>query len=309
MSLRSVNPYTSYQTMLDLQRAKDQLANLSEQISSGSKLNRLGDDPTGSALVLNFQDSVEKNNAYITQMNSATSFLQTTETTIASVNDSILRLLELAESGIGATTAASRAAIAPEVTGIKANLIALANTQSQGKYIFAGTQTTTVPFASTAAGASYAGDQSTIALNVSAGTSVGTNVPGDTLFFNGSAVAPPTATTGPGSAGDLFAQVTNLITGLNTNNTAMIQTASDNLKVIQGNIDNVRTDVGGRQSTLQALTSNMQSYNLTLQTIQSSYQDVDYPTAITEYSQTQMSQQAALSMLGKSKATLFDYLS
>jgi flagellar hook-associated protein 3 FlgL len=310
MSLRTVNPYTSYQVLLDLQRTKERMSNLSEQIASGSRLNRLSDDPTASALVLNFENSIEQNKAYIQQADSAASFLQTTETVLQSVNDVVTRLLELGARGLGTgITASGRQAIVPEVTGIKTNLVALANTQSQGKYLFAGARTTTVPFASTATGATYAGDHSDISLDVSVSTTVKTNLPGDTVFFNGDASAAPTATTGQGSSGDVFAQVSNLIDGLNTNNTAAIQTAFDNLKTILGNVNAHLAEMGGRQASLQQLTDNVQSYNLSLQTIQSSYQDLDYPTAIMDYTNAQTSQQASLSVLGKSNnLNLFNYL-
>lgn len=310
MSMRSVNPYTSYQVLLDLQRTKDRMANLSEQIASGNRLNRLENDPTASALVLNFDHSIKQNKAYIEQADSAASFLQTTETVLQSVNDSVTRLLELGARALGTgVTAAGRQAIVPEVTGMKTTLLALANTQSQGKYIFAGTQTRTVPFTSTATGATYAGDHNDISVDVSVNTSVKTNLPGDTVFFNGDATAAPTATTGPGSSGDLFAQVSNLIDGLNTNNTAAIQTAFDNLKTILGNVNAQLAEMGGRQASLQQLTDNVESYNLSLQSIQSSYQSLDYPTAIMDYTNAQTSQQASLSVLGKSSSlNLFNYL-
>jgi flagellin-like hook-associated protein FlgL len=97
--------------------------------------------------------------------------------------------------------------------------------------------------------------------------------------------------------------------GLNTNNTATIQAAFDNLNTILGNTLAQITEVGGRQSTLQQLSDNMQGYNLGLQSIQDSYQALDYPTALSDYSQAEIAQQAALSILGKSnKQNLFNYI-
>ncbi len=305
MSLRSVNPYSSYQVLLDLQRTKDQMANLSEQITSGNRLNRLGNDPTASALVLNFQNSIDKNEAYIKQANSAASFLQTTETALTSATDSIIRLLELGTQGAGNTSASGRTALAPEVSGIRDTLLALANTQSQGKYIFAGTNTTTKPFELTPGPPPtwplvYSGNSGDISLDTSSSTSVSTNIPGNMAFFDGA----------QGSNGDLFAQVTNLLTGLNTNDTAMIQGAVANLRnVVLTHMTTLVTDVGGRQASLMQQTDNLETYNLSLQEIQNSYAAVDYPTAISDYTQAETSQQAALSVLGKmNNFSLFNYL-
>ena len=305
MSLRSVNPYSSYQVLLDLQRTKDQMANLSEQITSGNRLNRLGNDPTASALVLNFQNSIDKNEAYIKQANSAASFLQTTETALTSATDSIIRLLELGTQGAGNTSASGRTALAPEVSGIRDTLLALANTQSQGKYIFAGTNTTTKPFELTPGPPPtwplvYSGNSGDISLDTSSSTSVSTNIPGNMAFFDGA----------QGSNGDLFAQVTNLLTGLNTNDTAMIQGAVANLRnVVLTHMTTLVTDVGGRQASLMQQTDNLETYNLSLQEIQNSYAAVDYATAISDYTQAETSQQAALSVLGKmNNFSLFNYL-
>jgi flagellar hook-associated protein 3 FlgL len=308
MSLRAVNPYTSYQMLMDLQRTKDQLANLQEQLASGNRLSRLSDDPTASALVLDFQTSIDQNKTYINQANSATSFLQTTETTLQSVSDAIARLLEIGQQGLSETNSnSSRSSIAQEVDGIKANLLGLANTQAQGKYIFAGTLTTTQPFTSTATGATYAGNEGLVSLDVSMSTSITTNIPGDFAFFGGA--QDPVNHVGATPANDLFLQVTNLSTALKANDTAGIQSAYTNLKTILGNVTNAITDVGGRQAQLQDLTDNLSSYNLSLQTIQGSYQDLDYPTAITDYAQAQTAQQASLSVLAKmNNLNLFNYL-
>jgi flagellar hook-associated protein 3 FlgL len=312
MALRSVNPYTSYQVLMDLQRTKENLATLTEQIASGNRLTKLGDDPTASALVLNFQDSIKQNEAYIKQADSAASFLQSTETTLQSAGDSVVRLQELTVPLLGPTaTASERLAIVTEVTGIRDNLVALANTQSQGKYIFAGTNTTTRPFTLDPAtgNVTYAGDNNAITLDVSASTKVATNIPGDTAFFNGVANVPPTIPPTADSSVDIFVQVNDLLNGLKSNNAAGIQTAYNNLTAIFGKIQGNISDLGGRQSSLTQLKDNTSNYNLSLQSIQDSYQALDYPTASAEYSQAQLSQQASLSILAKSNnLSLFNYL-
>jgi len=302
MTLRSVNPYTSYQVLLDLQRTKDQMASLQEQLASGNRLVRLGDDPTASSLVLDFQNSIEKNKAFIQQADSATSFLSTTETSLASVNEAVTRLLELGQQGLSDITSPDgRTAISHEVDGLRTNLLSIANTQAQGKFIFAGTRTTTQPFSGPAAGPiTYAGDGNSIDLDVASSTSVSTNLTGDAVFFGAG---------GQGSASDIFQQVTDLRNGLATNNRVLIQAAYDNLKTIQARVNDQMTDLGGRQASLDQLRESVGSYNLSLQTIQGSYQDLDYAEAITDYNQAQTAQQASLSVLAKSsQRNLLDYL-
>lgn len=301
MTLRTVNPYTSYQTTLDLQRVKERMAVLSEQIASGSRLVRLGDDPTASALVVNFQSAIDRNAAYITQAKTAGSLLASTEETLSSLNETVTRLLELGEQGLSDTTADSgRTAIAEEVDGLLETVLALSNTQAYGKYLFAGTQTTTEPFSESAGTVTYAGDGNTIGLAVSASTTITTNLAGDAVFFGAN---------GQGSDTDLFQQIGDLRDALLAGDTTAMQSAFDNLKSIQSRLNDQLAVVGGRQSTLESLQDDLSAFNLSLQTIQNSYQELDYTEAITDYAQAQTVQQASLSVLAnRNDLNLFDFL-
>lgn len=310
MTLRTPNPFTNTQTSLDLRRVKERMALLQEQIATGKRIVRLGDDPTGAALIVDFRSSIERNKQYVKQADSAASFLQATETSIDGVNTAITRLLEIGQQGLSDTTGASgRAQIAQEVDAIKNNILSMANTQQQGKYLFAGTATTTLPFTATATGATYNGNNGSIPLDVGVSTSVVTNNPGDNVFFGQSAALPPTATAGPGSGGDLFTQVTALSDALKANNYAGIQTAYTNLQAIHSRLQDTLTDLGSRQAALDQLKETVGGFNTSLQAIQNTYEAVDYPQAITDYQTEGISQQAALSVLGKSNAqNLFDYI-
>jgi len=302
MTLRTPNPFTNTQTTLDLQRVKERLAILQEQIATGKRIVRLGEDPTGAALIVDFRSSIERNKQFVKQAESAASFLQATETTLDGVNTAITRLLELGQQGLSDTTGlGGRPRLAQEVDGIRTNLLSLGNTQQQGKYLFAGTRTTTQPFSGPAAGPiTYAGDANTVVLDVGVSATVTTNIPGSAAFFGPG---------GQGSATDIFQAVTDLRDGLNTNNVALIQTAYNNLQTIHARLQDSLTDIGGRQAALDQLKDTVGGFNTSLQAIQDTYEAVDYPQAITDYQKEGISQQAALSVLGKSnRQNLFDYI-
>ena len=301
MTLRTVNPYTSYQTLLDLQRTKAQLTRLSGQLASGSRLTDLGEDPTASALVLDFQTSIDQNKASISQADTAQSFLGATETSLSSLNTELTRALELAEQGLSETTSSGRASIAEEIDGIRTGILSLANTQAEGKYLFAGTRTTTQPFTEGATGTiTYAGDDQDIDLDITSSASVTTNLTGSAVFLGSG---------GQGSATDVFQQLSDLSAALTSGSTTQIQTAFDNLKALQAQVNVQISKIGGRESMLQDLQTDLSSYNTSLQTLQGSYQDLDYAAAVTEYTSAQTAQQASLSVLAKQGSTnLFDYL-
>ena len=308
MSMRTPNPTINSQSLLDLQRSKSRYSDVATQLSSGKRIVNVGDDPTGSALVMDFQSSINRNNQYMAQIDTATNLLQGTESALDTVNNSLTRILEIGQQGLTSTgSARARAAIACEVTALGSDLVSTANTQQQGKYIFAGTKTTTMPFSGVVPAAppleqtvGYHGDGQDIDLNVSISAKVTTNLPGNTVFYGPG---------GPGSSTDLFAAVQALNSGLKNNDTAQVSAAYENLQNISDRINDTITSIGGRQAGMENLKSGMSAFNASLNAIQGSVESVDYPSAITDLNHEETAQRATLSVMGKVNAkSLFDYL-
>ena len=207
-----------------------------------------------------------------------------------------MRLQELAVSGNSASV--------PEVNAILQNLLALANTQSQGKYLFSGTQTGIAPFSATSAVPySYSGNQQDINLGVSTDTLVATNLTGDEVFLGGKNLAPGA------SPSDLFTAVQTLADGFQNADGTKVKTATTNLDAVLANLNDMLAKLGGRQAGLQSLQTTLGNFNASLQSLQSAQESTDYPTAITEYSNDQTIQSATLSVMAKAnKVNLFDYL-
>lgn len=308
MTMRTPNALNNSRSIMDLQRSRARYSDLVTQLTTGQRIVNVGDDPTGSALIMDFQSSITRNKQYMAQIDTGTQLLTGTETALDSVNNSLTRLLELAQTGKSETSGATgRTAIASEVDAIGKDLVSTANTQQQGKYIFAGTKTTTMPFSGVVPAnpplnqtVGYQGDSNTIDLDVSISAKVTTNLPGNTVFYGPG---------GAGSATDIFAATEALKTGLKNNDTAAINTAYDQLKAISSRINDTITDVGGRQAGMEGLKTGMSAYNASLTAIQGSIEGVDYPAAITDLTQESVAQQATLSVMAKNNSrSLFDYL-
>ncbi len=302
MTLRSPVSILTRDTVAGLAHIKEQIAVLQDQISKGKRIVRLADDPAGSSLSVDLQAPINANKQYLKQVDDALDIQKSSQTVTQSMDDNLSRLQELGEEALNGTLgAANRQQLANEVDGIRSNLISFANTQSQGKYIFAGTKTQTLPFSGPSAGPiTYAGDGNLIQVDVGPSASTTLNIPGNTLFFGAG---------GQGSATDIFQQVTDLRDALNTNNLAAIQTAVTNLKGIQDAVNIQTTVLGGRQSTVLQLKDNLEAFSLTLQGIDNSVTELDYPKAVTDFSAAQTAQQAAMSTLAKAnRQNLFDFI-
>lgn len=312
MTIRTPNPINNAQILLDLQRTKNNLAQYTSQISSGNRIVNLADDPSGSAMILNFQSSIDLNQQYMGQIDTTTAYLQNTETVADSMNTQVNRLLQLAQQAqSGTQSATSLSAIASEVDSIFTNLVSLGNTQVQGKYIFGGSNTTAPPFDAATAPAgnpnsiTYNGNHTTLNVPVGPGQTVASNLPGDTLFLGGDAATAGTY----GGALDIFNVTKTLSQAITAGNSAGIQAAYADLQQISTHVNTMITSLGGWQNGITSLKTSLTAINSNLSAVQNSVQGVNLPDAITGFTASSTAQQATLSVMAKMNSkNLFDYL-
>lgn len=296
--MRTPSTTQNRNTLVDLQRIKERLALNNTRIATGKRITTPGDDPSGAAHILDFSTSIEANNQFMNQADSAMGYLRSSENAINAAVELNIQLQELSVQG---TQGNGGASVVPQLDAIRTNLLALANTQIQGKYLFAGTMTKTMPFVDNAPPASptYAGNSGLVSLNVTATSTVATNIPGDQVFFGSG-----------GASTNMFQAIADLRDGLLTNDATKIQTAADNLKTVLENLNQALATLGGQESMVINLKDSLSGMNLTLQELQGTIQDVDYPKAMTEFTADQTMQSVTLSTLAKTnKQNLFDYLS
>ena len=292
--MRTASTTQQRQSLLDLQRTQERLALNQVRITSGNRITGPGDDPTASASLLDFNNSIQVNTQAIRQADSALLYLRPSEDVVAAAINDVMRLQELSVGGSFASGA--------ELDAIRTNLLSLANTQSAGKYLFAGTNTQVAPFKD-GQPVLWQGNQADISLSLNANASVVTNVTGDEVFLGGKGAV-------PGNPNDIFQAVTDLKTALsNPGNPALLQAASANLDAIFKNLNDVQAKLGGRQAGLTDLQSTLSEFNATLAQLQNTQAATDYPKVATEVAADQLLQSATLSTMAKlGKANLFDYL-
>ena len=300
MTMRTSSASQQRQNLLDLQATQERMQANSTRITSGKRIVTPGEDPTGAALIMDFSASISANTQYLKQVDAASGFLTSTEDAVNGAVSSVMRLQELAVSGSSASI--------PEVNSILQNLLALANTQSQGKYLFSGTKTEDPPFGDAASPYTYQGNQADINLGVSASNAVTTNLTGE-VFFQGVNYPVPSGADPTTFSADIFKVATDLANGLQNNNQTLVKQATTNLDAVLGNLNQALATLGGRQAGLQSLKDTLSGFNISLQSLQSGQQDTDYALAMTQYTQDQTIQSATLSVMAKvNKTNLFDYL-
>jgi len=198
-----------------IQARQADLLKTQQQISTGRRVLTPADDPVAAAQALQLTQTIEVNARQRTNRDYALGQLQNTESTVAQVGDLLQRVREIAvAAGDASYTDQERASLADELKGIRADLLGLANsTDSEGQYLFAGYQGTTVPFVENAGTVRYLGDDGErrvqagptrqIALNLS-GAEVFQRIPNGNGSFTWGAAAANTGTgvIGPGTVDD-----------------------------------------------------------------------------------------------------------
>ncbi len=117
--------------------------------------------------------------------------LQMTDSTLGEVVKQLTTAITLAVSATNGTqNDANLQAILQQATGIRDQVLTLANTSYQGRYLFAGSQGTTRPYAldssTTPATVVYSGDSTTQSIETPGGQQIQMNLPGTALFGSGS---------------------------------------------------------------------------------------------------------------------------
>jgi flagellar hook-associated protein 3 FlgL len=179
------------------------------QMSSGQSFTTASQNPTAAGSVNNYKQALAQSQQYGTNATSAQTNLNTEDNALSQVQTQLQALRNLAlEANSGVLTNSNLSAIATQAVQIQNSLLSLANTQNgNGEYIFGGFAAQTQPFAVSATGAVYNGDQGQRQVQIAAGQTVADGDNGDTVFDqiktgNGTfAVAPAVANTGSGIVG------------------------------------------------------------------------------------------------------------
>ncbi|GJL53201.1 MAG: hypothetical protein NPIRA02_03330 [Nitrospirales bacterium] len=118
-----------------------------EQIASGRRVNRPSDDPAAAERISQFKNTLKTTDRRLFSVNEGIGRLSVSDSTFESVGHAIQRGRELAIQARNDTNSdVERANIGKEVNQLFQSLSGLANTQLNGRSIFAGHETQTDPY-------------------------------------------------------------------------------------------------------------------------------------------------------------------
>lgn len=130
-------------TMLrNLNSSYNKLAKLQEQISTGSKLLRPSDNPVGVAKAMSYRTQLTQNEQYEENLDTATKWLDSTDTALGSMSSAMQRVQELVTQAANDTNqTVDRAQMLKEIEQVYEEIKDLGNTKIGDTYIFSGART------------------------------------------------------------------------------------------------------------------------------------------------------------------------
>jgi len=285
------------------------MSKLQEQINSGSKISRPSDDPVVAVKGMGYRIDIDKIEQYQRNIGEAHTWLDSSDTALGLVGDSLHRVKELVVQAANDTnTADDRKKIAEEIKQIQEEFRDIANTKVGDNYIFSGTHTNMPLYTDGVAGQnpalSDAGKTKAFKLNVFDGVSIQVNSNASGLFAKVNHFM-----------GELSSLLSSGATGSEIGNALgaeMLDSGSTTIPALDAVTNEalvLRSEVGARQNRIELMQNrlDLQFVNVTKQL--SNNEDTDYSKAITEMTTAESIHQASLSVGSKIiQQTLVDFI-
>ncbi len=279
--------------LFNMEHRLEKLSQYQNMMSSGKRINKPSDDPIGTGSALHFRHRIARNEQHQRNVEDGLNYLSYTDGVLDGVSDILNQAQAKAVQGDnGALTAEDREVLANEVNQLLEELLAKANTQFAGKYLFAGFNNETKPFEAdrdddgliTAVTQNADGIDGQIDREIGVGLRETINIGGGELFQPG----------GEASDDDIFQMLINLRDGLLNNDNTVIAAQIDN---IANGIDNVslhRSTIGARVNYFERRLDQLKAAEVNLTNSLSQWEDADIVEAAMMFEQEQAGYNAAL---------------
>ena len=167
-----------------INQLESNISTTQNQLSSGFSFTTAAQNPVAAGLVTGYNQVLTQSQQFVTNSNSAQTSLNTEDSALTQIQNSLQSLRDLAlEANNSSESPQDLSAIATQATQIQNTLLSIANTQDgNGNFIFAGFSTQTQPFALSATGATYSGDQGQRQVQIAPGQTVVVGDNGDLVF-------------------------------------------------------------------------------------------------------------------------------
>lgn len=297
--------------LYNLSMTKGRYDSAVSQASSGKRLNHLSDDPADMSYVLNLRSKIGQINQFDQNINSGSTYLSYAESGISAVQTTMYTIVSLAEQGASESTDAdSRNILADRIDELRNEILNYANTEVNGRFIFAGSNIDTPPYVKGAdylvggitrpGDITYQGDYEYMDIQADFSVTVSTNIPGNEVFGDSTVAAPPY---------DIFARLADLVYNLRNNDTTALGNDISSMNELINQLGESLGTVGNNVAHLREIKGMLKSFKTSLQSQMSSLEDANMAEAISNLAKEEVGLQATLQVGARiNRVSLMNYL-
>jgi len=305
--------------MSNLQNNLRRMEKYQNRLSTGKNFTRPSDDPVAVTRSLQTRTDISKTEQYLRNIQDGLTWLEQSETTLMEVNDIIARAYELAvDAANGTKTPEDRRIIADEMLQLQQQLVRAANASFNGRYLFGGHNTSTIPFEISGSEGAYtltyngmdmktltdpanadwlnAAKAENLSYEMGFGIQMAVSFTGIDLF---------------GAGDDNLFEVFNQLNAalLNGSDQDTLNESVGKLQREQNRILALLGEVGGKHNRLTMMEKRYDKDIYNFKAVQSKIEDADYAKSVTDFKMAEIVYQSALASAAKIlQPTLIDFL-
>lgn len=302
MAIRVTSNMMSTQLLSNLNKSLYDMNKISNQVSTGRKINKPSDDPVGTTYALQYRSDLSSNEQYQSNVDSALSWLDYTDSVMDQAGEIMTKLKELVTQGsTGTMEGTDLDAIKEEVEELKEQLVDLGNSQLGGKYIFNGEAYNNKPYELTATNTTYASidtDDGAVEYSLAVGSELQANTTGSEFF--GSSTDDDNA----------FQVMDNIIAALTSRDQDALNAELDNVESRTETMLSCRAEVGARTNRAELVQNRLDDEELNVTTMLANTEDADVDELLIKSTTAQTIYQSALSAAANMMSmSLVDFMS
>jgi len=286
--------------IINLARASSDMVKMNEIVSTSKNINRLSDDPVGLVAVLDLRTSLSDISQMKRNISMGNSWLTASESALSQLDSILTATKELTVQMTNATTGATeRSGNANLIDGYLEQIVNIANSDSGGRYIFSGTNTSTMAFALNSAKTlvTYAGNDTAFSVNIGKDSSIKVGMDGEDIFGEN------------WDNTNIFKTFIDLKTSLETNDISSIQASMTKLDNHMDSVNANISNVAGKTIRLDVKQAIILDLEFSYTERKSEIEDADIAEAILRLKSKELAYSAALNSAAKMmEMTLVNYV-
>jgi flagellar hook-associated protein 3 FlgL len=285
---------STYRNLIrDLARIQERMQTSQNEISSGLKVAKPSDDPSAAADIVHIHAESGEAGQYLRNLDFGRTRLEFTDGVLDGVERMVERVRTLGQLSL--TNLDTASLYVTEVTGLRDQILAAANTGYQGRFIFGGSNTAVPPYQRQADGSiTYQGNSDAVSLQVGRASKLQIQIPGNEVFTG---------------AVDVFATVKRLNDAMTAGDKAGVNEEILNLERVAQQLSVSRSRIGGNVNVADSIEADLKAYELARASDLTRLQSADLSKAISDFTLNENALRAATAVGARiSQLSILDYL-